>query len=149
MRLNQEVENKSSLLRRRILRGALAAAALVLSLPTSAFAVDTSDWMTIECNRLPVMRTDSKHGEYLPLRVGARLKRFERVYIYGTPHAQEREFNNAIAERLNASVDAIVYIPERQFFRVVGDEQRCILPPDNPKEVTKESDLDGPPGLAS
>lgn len=152
MRPNQEPTPlpKRNHNRRRFLQAATAAFAALATPGLVSAEAENSDFMIVECKRLPSMREDSKAGEYLPQRIGQRLRRFEKVYVWEKPHAQERRFNDQIAERLGAPADSIVYVQETHpFFRVEGPEQRCILPPENPKEVTKESDLDGPPGFAS
>lgn len=68
------------------------------------------------------------------------------MYVYGTPHAQERAFNDEIAKRLGALPDSIVYFSEKQFFRVIGPENRCVATGDSPNEVTKPEMFDTPAG---
>lgn len=134
--------------KQRLANTFLAAITLAATMPTASFAESAPNIIEISCERLPEQRKDSKEGTYLPLKIGERLKRFERVYIYGTPHAQERVFNDEIAKRLGAPPDSIVYFSEKQFFRVKGNEQNCVVTPDTPNEVTDPKKLDIPGGIA-
>lgn len=155
MRLNISKEHEAPVKRtakrnfkQRLANSFLAAITLTNSLPAISFAQAQPNIIEISCERLPEQRKDSKEGTYLPLKIGERLKRFKNVYIYGTPHAQERAFNDEIAKRLGAPPDSIVYFNEKQGFRVKGSEQNCVATPDTPNEITRPEMLDIPGGIA-
>ena len=134
--------------KQRLANTFLAAITLAASLPAITFAESAPNIIEISCERLPEQRKDSEEEKYLSLKLGERLKRFKNIYIYGTPHAQERAFNDDIARRLGAPPDSIVYFSERQFFRVIGPEQNCVVTPDTPNEVTDPKKFDIPGGIA-